>query len=142
MPEDEARRRIREAKETGAVELDLSQLALHRLPRELARLTSLKWLNLYGCSRLSGDISPLAGLTSLQWLNLEGCRRLSAVAGEIAHHDKFAPCYRNAPELPANKCPHGQFQRHCECYAGVTEQEVSDALQELLANRKPSRIKS
>ena len=32
----EALRRIREAEETGAVELDLSRLALDRLPRELA----------------------------------------------------------------------------------------------------------
>jgi len=33
----EARRRIREAKKTGALELYLGGLALNRLPRELAR---------------------------------------------------------------------------------------------------------
>jgi hypothetical protein len=39
---EEALRRIREAKETGALELDLSQLALNRLPPELKSLTRFK----------------------------------------------------------------------------------------------------
>ena len=42
---------------------------LTRLPPELARLTSLQSLDLYGCRQLS-DLSPLATLTSLQTLNL------------------------------------------------------------------------
>ena len=78
---EEALRRIREAEETGALELDLSgwnQTAqeysgletLNRLPPELERLTSLQSLNLAGCQQLSGDLSPLASLTSLQSLNL------------------------------------------------------------------------
>src|SRR5208282_3662224 len=37
---------------------------------ELERLTSLQTLDLFGCSILSDDLSPLAGLTSLQSLNL------------------------------------------------------------------------
>ena len=46
---EEALRRIREAEETGAVELDLSGLTLNRLPRELGRLASLQSLDLSGC---------------------------------------------------------------------------------------------
>src|ERR1700686_666720 len=75
---EEALRRIREAEETGALELDLSGLsALNRLPRELTNLPSLQSLNLFFCEELSGDLSPLAGLTSLQTLNLMGCTQLS-----------------------------------------------------------------
>jgi len=71
----EALHRIREAKETGALELDLSGLlALNRLPREFERLTLLQTLNLSGCWQLS-DLSPLAGLTSLQVLSLVGCEQ-------------------------------------------------------------------
>ena len=74
---NEALRRIRE-EETGALELSLSELpTLNRLPPELERLTSLQSLDLSGCSRLSGDISPLASLTSLRYLNLTGCSQLS-----------------------------------------------------------------
>jgi len=95
---EEALRRIREAEETGAVELNLNGLALNRLPRELARLTSLQSLELawyeqlndfsplagltslqtlvgFGIEQLK-DLSPLAGLTSLQTLNLSGCEQL------------------------------------------------------------------
>ena len=74
---EEALRCIREAKETGALELDLSLLALNRLPPELERLTSLQSLDLSWCGQLS-DISSLASLTSLQSLDLSGCRQLSA----------------------------------------------------------------
>jgi Leucine-rich repeat (LRR) protein len=82
----EALRRIREAGETGALELDLSGWKygndtelrrLTRLPPELARLTSLQSLDLSHCQQLSGDLSPLAGLTSLQSLNLSWCEQLS-----------------------------------------------------------------
>jgi hypothetical protein len=70
---EEALRRIHEAEETGAVELDLSGWkegeytgleSLTRLPPELERLTSLQELNLNLCKQLNGDLSPLAGLTS------------------------------------------------------------------------------
>jgi hypothetical protein len=57
---EEALRRIRFAEETGALELDLSQLALNRLPAELESLTPLQELNLEGCEL--SDISLLAGL--------------------------------------------------------------------------------
>jgi hypothetical protein len=50
---EEALRRIRDAEETGAVELDLSGLALNRLPPELASLASLQSLDLSGCRQLS-----------------------------------------------------------------------------------------
>jgi len=58
-PEEEALRRIRDAETTGAVELDLSKLAVNRLPRELAGLTLLQSLNLFWCEQLR-DLSPLA----------------------------------------------------------------------------------
>ena len=71
---EEALRRIREAEETGAVELDLSISELNRIPLELKRLISLQLLNFFYCFRLSGDLSPLASLTSLQTLSFIGCK--------------------------------------------------------------------
>jgi Leucine-rich repeat (LRR) protein len=81
---EEALRRIREAEKIGALELDLSGLkqeesgayeptklaTLNRLPPELASLTSLQSLDLSGCYRLSGDLSPLVLFASLQSLDL------------------------------------------------------------------------
>jgi internalin A len=72
----EALRRIRKAQESGALELDLSRLALNRLP-QLAGLTSLLSLSFSRCYQLSGNLSPLAGLTSLQSLNLAACNQLN-----------------------------------------------------------------
>src|SRR5208283_2091301 len=80
----EALRRIREAKEAGAVRLDLSRLALNRFPRELASLTSLQKLDIFECGQLSGDLSPLASLTSLQLLDLSYCPRLSGDLSPLA----------------------------------------------------------
>jgi internalin A len=85
---EEALRRIREAEETGALELDLSGWnettqkssgleTLNQLPPELTHLTSLQSLDLSVCEQLTGDLSPLAGLTSLQSLSLVGCKQLS-----------------------------------------------------------------
>jgi Leucine Rich repeats (2 copies) len=78
---EEALRRICEAEKTGALELDLSGLiALIRLPRELAGVTSLQSIVLrWSAIRPNGlrDLSSLAGLTSLQSLDLSGCRWLS-----------------------------------------------------------------
>jgi Leucine-rich repeat (LRR) protein len=102
---EEALRRIREAEETGAPELDLSGWSqttqentdletLNRLPPELERLTSLQSFDLSGCAQLS-DLSPLAGLTSLQSLNLSWCTQLSgdlsplAVLTSLQSHDLF-----------------------------------------------------
>jgi internalin A len=87
---EEALRRIREAEETGAIELDLSGLkegktgaleytgleTLTRLPPELERLTALQSLNLAGCRQLT-DLSQLASLSSLQSLNIFGCDQLT-----------------------------------------------------------------
>jgi internalin A len=93
----EALRRIREAEESGALELDLSRLSnLTLVPPELSRLTnvqtlrfnelsdlsplagmiSLQSLYIYRCEQLS-DLSPLAGMTSLQSLDLSWCGQLS-----------------------------------------------------------------
>jgi hypothetical protein len=92
---DEALRRIREAENTRALELNLSAWSetaqeysgletLNRLPPELGRLTSLQTLNLFYCKQLSGDLSPLASLTSLQSLNLDGCMQLSGDLSPLA----------------------------------------------------------
>jgi len=73
---EKARRRIREAKKTGAVALDLSdELALNRLPPELERLTSLQSLSLAGCEQLSGDLSS----------TIYG--RISSICGRWIHPD-------------------------------------------------------
>jgi Leucine-rich repeat (LRR) protein len=80
----EALRRIRETKETGALELDLSGLALNLVPRELAHLSSLQTLYLSECAQLSGDLTSLASLTSLQSLDLFECRQLSGDLGPLA----------------------------------------------------------
>jgi Leucine-rich repeat (LRR) protein len=72
----EALRRIREAEDSGKLELDLRGLALTRLPPELERLASLQSLNLTKCRQLS-DLTPLASLTSLRTLDLSGCEQLS-----------------------------------------------------------------
>jgi internalin A len=74
---EEALRRIRQAKDTGAIELDLSGLeTLNQLPPELERLTLLRSLDLSRCFKLS-DLAPLANLTSLQSLDLSRCAWLS-----------------------------------------------------------------
>ena len=58
----EALRRIREAEETGAVELSLSGLeTLNRLPPDLERLTSLQSLYLSRCWQLCGESPPSSG---------------------------------------------------------------------------------
>jgi hypothetical protein len=91
--EDElALRRIREAVETGAAELDLSWFStLNRLPPELERLNSLRSLNLCGCRQLSGDLSPLADLTKLQSLNLAWCGQLSGDLSPLAGLPRTEP---------------------------------------------------
>jgi hypothetical protein len=92
---EEALRRIQEAEETGALELDLSGglqygrevkilTLLNRFPPALARLTSLLFLNVSGCEQLGGDLTPLAGLASLRLLSLEGCRHLSGDLSPLA----------------------------------------------------------
>ena len=80
----EALRRIQEAEQARAAQLDLSTLFLKRLPPELERLSSLQTLNLSGCGQLSGDLSPLAGLSSLQTLNLSYCGQLSGDLSPLA----------------------------------------------------------
>jgi Leucine-rich repeat (LRR) protein len=85
----EALHRIRVAKETGAVHLDLKGLNddgrctvfyyLTQLPLELAWLGSLQSLDLSNCDQLS-DLSPLAGLASLHILYLIGCTQVSDIS--------------------------------------------------------------
>jgi hypothetical protein len=88
---EEALRRIHEAEETGAVELDLSGWnktigeysgleGLNRLPPELERLISLHSLDLSYCKHLSGDLAPLSSLTSLQTLDLGQCEHIRDLA--------------------------------------------------------------
>ena len=67
MPLEEARERIRQAKETNASALDLSRLGLSELPSELWELTSLTMLNLNSNSLtiLPPEIGELTNLTIL-----------------------------------------------------------------------------
>ena len=57
---EKANRRIREAESTEALELDLSELALKRLPPELERLSSLQKLD----PSRSLELQPTAGSVS------------------------------------------------------------------------------
>ena len=43
-----------------------------------------------------------------------------------------APCFNFLPELPSAKCPQGAKQQACECFAGVTYDEVFSAIIEVL----------
>ena len=43
-----------------------------------------------------------------------------------------SPCFNYLPELPIQKCPRGAAQQHCECYDGVTVEELGAAIKELL----------
>lgn len=74
---EEAERRIAEARETGAEELDFDDLTLPRLPASLRTLPHLKWLRLGSLETLDeqlfNDLSPLATLRNLQELTFYGC---------------------------------------------------------------------
>ncbi len=69
MGYEEALRRIKEAAETGATKLDLSDQELTELPSQLFRLTNLQVLNLGG-NRLSSLPSQFIQLTNLTRLAL------------------------------------------------------------------------
>lgn len=43
-----------------------------------------------------------------------------------------SPCFNFMPELPTHKCPRGQQQEHCECYDGITHDEIYSAILEAL----------
>ena len=71
----EAERRIEEALQEGATELDLSNLALTEVPESIGQLTQLEKLVLGGWSKdsqnqLTGLPDEIANLTQLQELNL------------------------------------------------------------------------
>jgi hypothetical protein len=109
---EEALRRIREAEETEAVELDLSGLKLHRLPPELGRLTSLQSLELTWCNQLRGDLpggfepdrygprsrevarllSPLADLTALQVISFHECGQLLSPLADLTSLQDLSRC--------------------------------------------------
>ena len=83
MPLEEARERIRQAKETNASALDLSKLGLSELPSELWELTSLTMLNLNfnSLTILPPEIGELTNLEKL-WLDYNG---LTALPSEIVN---------------------------------------------------------
>lgn len=77
----EALRLIQHALDTRATHLDLSDLRLRQLPKQLACLTEqLTSLNLSGCSVLI-NLSGIEQLTKLTNLNLSHCRSLQDLAG-------------------------------------------------------------
>jgi ADP-heptose:LPS heptosyltransferase len=43
-----------------------------------------------------------------------------------------SPCFNYLPELPYGKCPRGVLQTSCEVYEGISYEEVTEALNELL----------
>src|SRR5215469_8321474 len=71
----EALRLIQHALAIGSTEVSLCGFQLESLPRELASLTRLQYLDLSRCTQLM-DLSPLAALTSLRHLNLSECDQL------------------------------------------------------------------
>lgn len=42
-----------------------------------------------------------------------------------------APCTNYHDTLPYNKCPHAELQKHCECFNGVTNEDIEAALTKL-----------
>ena len=68
MTNPKALERIQQCLETQATELNLSNLGLTELPKELAKCTQLTKLYL-GDNQLT-DIILLAGLTQINWLDL------------------------------------------------------------------------
>jgi ADP-heptose:LPS heptosyltransferase len=52
------------------------------------------------------------------------------------HHKELcdnSPCYNYLPELPYPKCPRGAEQPHCECFDGVSIDEILEAIKNVNA---------
>lgn len=81
---EQARQRIQRVARSGENELDLRYLRLRALPAEIAGLTALKRLYLWGTA--VSDLAPLAGLTAIERLDLQGTlvTDLSPLAGLTA----------------------------------------------------------
>lgn len=108
---DAALRRIAQARETKAEWLDLGDLGLDRLPKELGDLPALRWLALgmykivekdgqfewkwAGVDRpevIIADVTPLAALTQLRSLSLAGCTGLRDI-GPLAKLTQLQSLY-------------------------------------------------
>jgi Leucine-rich repeat (LRR) protein len=74
-------KRIEEARRTGAVDLDLSDLGLQSLPESIGRLAQLRNLQLYN-NRLTALPESIGQLTELRELNLLN-NRLTALPESI-----------------------------------------------------------
>jgi len=81
-PEEKALARIAEAKETGQSRLDLSELDLKTIPKEITELVWLKEIDIRWNKELK-NISALSGLSQLTHLDLTGTHvsDLSALSG-------------------------------------------------------------
>src|SRR5262245_43480807 len=97
-PQQEALRRIADAKASNAELLDLGDLWLKEVPKELGELTQLRVLSLgkyqphfeetgklswkfdnFRSSQSFRDVQPVQNLTGLTSLNLSGCKQLTDV---------------------------------------------------------------
>lgn len=94
---DEALKRINEASKTGAVVLDLSNLALSSLPPEIGQLTNITSLNL-GYNKLNNLPDEITRLKNLTSLNLEfNCFKY--LPSEICQLTKLTSLSLNANRL-------------------------------------------
>lgn len=50
------------------------------------------------------------------------------------HHElcSASPCFNIQDSLPVKKCPRGKEQRWCECFDGITSEEIAASITELL----------
>jgi internalin A len=84
---EEARRRIREARETGAKKLDLSSLGLEKVPEEIGELEELEKVDLGG-NRLSTIPPAVCRLRNLKTLSLYG-NPIRKLPGELARLERL-----------------------------------------------------
>lgn len=80
---DEALRRIEEVRKSGGDHLSLRNLKIDNLPPEVASLTTLVVLDLYGTQINDAGLTQIEGLTGLQWLNLCGTQITDAGLTQI-----------------------------------------------------------
>jgi internalin A len=94
---DGAEQRIQKALQSGAVELDLSQLGLISIPYTIVHLTNLKRLSL-SLNQLSKLPEEITRLTNLQKLDLSG-NELTSLPEEIAHLTNLQELHLNHNRL-------------------------------------------
>ncbi len=87
----EAEQRIEEARQEGAIELDLSNMELTEVPEAIASLTLLQTLDLSN-NQLTEIPDEIASLTQLQTLNLSN-NQLTALPAQLANLTRLQTLY-------------------------------------------------